>query len=176
MDPKLLFVDRLLQLERRIGRIYQKWAAHENFPADLRSFCKAMADDEQQHLTILERSAGLLNFASTPPASAATRLKNVETAIAEAERFSDRPDLEIDGLLSRALALESSELNQLDDTWLASFQPDLGKLTQGWAHAHEEHLHRLYDATSRFTANENLYKQAAALLSRYELEAAAHGT
>lgn len=67
MQAKLTFVDRLLALERRVCRVYENWAANQSFSRDLRSFFSAMAEEEEQHIVILERSASLLNFAPVPP-------------------------------------------------------------------------------------------------------------
>ena len=64
MEAKLAYVDSLLSLERRVCRVYQGWAANGNLSAGLRSFFKVMAEEEKQHLAILEHSASLLNFAA----------------------------------------------------------------------------------------------------------------
>ncbi len=168
MQAKHTFVDRLIAIERRVCRVYQKWTANDTFSADLRSFFRAMAEEEKQHLAILERSAGLLNLAAAPPHSATAQMEKVEAQISMAERVGDKPDSAADEVLGHSLALESSELNQLDNAWLKGFQPDLANLQQAWLPAHEEHIRRLSDAICRFTANENLHKEAAALLSEYE--------
>ncbi len=175
MDPRLAFVDRLLQFERRINRIYRNWAANKIFSAALRSFWEGMADDEQEQLKILERSASLLSFASAPPLLAPDQMMKVEAAIAAAERFAATSEPDIEGTLSHALALECSEFKELDDIWLTSFQPDVGQLTQGWTHAHENHLQRLYQAICRFTHDEKLHKEAGALLSRHQPRTAKQG-
>lgn len=168
MEAKLAYVDSLLSLERRVCRVYQGWAANENLSAGLRSFFKVMADEEKQHLAILEHSAGLLNFAAAPPPDAAAQIAAIEAHVSMAERAKDKPDVGVEEALGHALALESSELNQLDDAWLRGFNPDLGKLRQAWTPAHQEHIQRLCRAVDEFTANDNLRREAAELLSLYE--------
>lgn len=168
MEAKLTFIDRLLTLERRVCRVYQRWAANQTFSADLRSFFSAMAEEEEQHRAILERSASLLNFAAVPPQTSDAQMEKIEAEISTAERAGEKPGLTADEALGHALALESSELNRFDDAWLRGFHPDLGTLTQAVMPEFELHIRRLSDAVSRFTANENLHKEAAALLSEYE--------
>ncbi len=175
METKLAFVDRLLMLERRVCRIYRNWAANERFPADLRSFWGDMAEDEKQHITTLERSAGLLNFAVAPLDTSTAQIEKIEAKISSPEGVSDEPELSVDQALSHAIALEGSELNQLDNSWLEGFHPDLGKLLQAWTPAHEEHIRRLSDAVYRFARNENLHKEASALLSEYERQQTTQG-
>jgi hypothetical protein len=167
VEAKLAFIDRLLSFERRVRRVYRRWAANQSFPADLRSFFGDMAEEETRHLAILERSAGLLNFAAMPLQTATAELTKIEAAIAAAERASENPDLTPEEALGHALALESSELNQIGAAWLSRFQPGFNALTQGGELAFEQHIRRLSDAIGRFTANENLHKQAAKLLSAY---------
>jgi len=170
MEAKHAFVDRLLALERRVYRIYEKWAANESFSDDMRSLWRDMADDEKQHFAILEQSAGLLNFAASAPPIAAEQREKISAAIATAERASDNPKPAIEEVFGHALALESSELNQLDDAWLKGFQSSAASLTQDWTPAHDQHIRRLADAVRRFTVSEALHRDAAALLSQYERE------
>lgn len=165
MDAKLTFVDRLLTFERRVCRIYESWAAHSVFSSEVRSFFNDMAQEEKQHLAILERSAALLNFAPAPPLTSSSQLEKIEATIATAEQVSDT--LTLDEALAHALALESSELNLLDDAWLRGFHPDLEKITQAKTPVYGDHIRRLSDAARRFTANQSLQKKAAALLSAY---------
>ncbi|MGB7951298.1 MAG: hypothetical protein WCH75_26750 [Candidatus Binatia bacterium] len=174
MEAKLALVDRLLKLERRACRVYQNWAANKALSADLRSFCRDMAEEEKQHLVILERSAGLLNFVAAAPQTATPQMEKIEAIISTAERASEKTEITADEALGHALAMESSELNQLEDAWLGGFRPDFATLTQSVMPAHEEHIRHLSNAIGRFTANENLHREAAALLSEYERQKETH--
>jgi hypothetical protein len=165
MDVKLAFIGGLLDLERRVCRIYERWADNKYFSEELRSFWKEMVCEEKQHLAILERSAGLLNFAAAPRASA-EHMERVAKEVSAVERASQDPEPAIDAVLGHALALESCELNELDDAWLRGFQPDPGNLTETWGPAQERHIRRLVDAVRRFATDDDLRKEAAALLAR----------
>lgn len=168
MDAKRRYVDRLIDFERRAYRIYARWAANENLPHDVRELWRAMAEEEKQHLAILERSAGLLNFAAAPPPESPQKLENIAAQIETVERMMIEPETALDTLLDYALALETSELNQLGDTWLKSFQPDIANLTPLWIPAYEHHIQRLASAVHRYSTDENLHKKAAALSSQLE--------
>jgi rubrerythrin len=170
MDAKLAFVDRLLKLERRVCRVYQRWAANQSFSADLRSLFREMAEEEKHHLNILESSASLLNFAAVPPQISGAQMVKIDATIAAAEQASEKPELTADEALGHALALEGSELNHIGDAWMGGFQPDLDALTRAGRPAYERHIRRLSDAVGRFTNDENLRKQAAALWSEYQRE------
>ena len=160
---KLAFIERLLNLERRVCHIYQNLAANESFAAEARGFWRDMAEDEKQHQLILERSAGLLNFAAAPEMPEA-RIQEIEATVKAAEYACRRPEVTSDEALRHALALESSELNQLDDAWLSGFHPKLTSLSNALVPAHDIHLRRLADAVARFTTDESLHSQAKALL------------
>ena len=174
MDARLDLVDRLLTLERRVCRIYQKWAGNETFSSDLRTFWREMAEDEEGHLAILERSAGLLNFAAAPPETSTAQIQQVEAKLSTAEHVSGKSELTIEEALGHALTLESSELNGLDEAWLRGFHPDLATLTRAGMPKHEEHIRRLCEAIDKFTADDNLRKGAAALVAQYQRQEAAH--
>ena len=167
MEVKLAFIDHLLGLERRVCRIYEKWAANESFSDDIRSFWREMADDEKRHLAILEQSAGLLNFAASAPPTSSGQRERITREISTAERASDNPERPIEEVFGQAIALESSELNQLDDAWVRGFPPELGNLMEAWTPAHDQHIRRLAAAVRRFTISESLHEAAAALLSQH---------
>jgi hypothetical protein len=161
---KFVFIERLLNLERRVCHIYQNLAANESFAAEIRGFWRDMAEDEKQHQLILDRSAGLLNFAAEPPDMPEARIQEIEATVKAAEYACRRPEVTSDEALRHALALESSELNQLDDAWLSSFHPKLTSLSNAMVPAHDIHLQRLADAVARFSTDETLHSQARALL------------
>ena len=174
MEARLAFIDHLLGLERRVCRIYEKWAANESFSDDVRSFWREMADDEKRHLAILEQSAGLLNFAASAPPTSAGQREKIDREISTAERVSDNSEQPIEEVFGQALALERSELNQLDDAWVRGFAPELANLMEAWTPAHDEHIRRLADAVRRFTVSESLHEAAAAFVSQHKREKRAH--
>ena len=162
---KFAFIERLLNLERRVCHIYQTLAGNESFAAEARAFWRDMAEDEKQHHIILERSAGLLNFAAEPPDLSQAQIQQLQATLEAAEYACGRPEVTSDEALRHALALESSELNQLDDKWLSGFHPKLTSLSNALLPAHDIHLRRLADAVAKFSADETLHRQARALLS-----------
>ena len=168
MEAKLDFIDRLLKLERRVYRIYEKWSANDIFSTDLRAFWRDMANDEMDHIAILERSAGQLNFATPPPPLTAEQVAAIEKVISTAEQAGKKPEITAEEALGHALSLESSELNDVDDAWVQGFKPDVGNLTQAWIPAQREHFQRLFDAICKFSGNGNLHKEAGALLSNHK--------
>lgn len=98
MSPHLL-LDRLINFERRIRRLYLTLGDRAALPAEVRSFWRCMAADEGHHLTSLERSGGLLDLLESPPEVSEETLAGIEAKITAAEAAAQRADLSIDGAL-----------------------------------------------------------------------------
>ena len=169
MSPRLL-LDRLIDCERRIRRLYLTLGDRASMPAEVRFFWNCMAEDEGHHLTILERSGGLLDLMESPPEVPEKILVGIEAKIAAAEAVVQHSDLSTDEALRQALILEGSEVNSLDDAWFHGFRPALGSVLQAMAPDEEVHIRRLVEAVHAFSTNKGLQHQAATLWSTYPHE------
>jgi hypothetical protein len=167
MSPRGL-LERLVDCERRVRRLYLTLGDRAGFPAEVRFFWNCMAEDERHHVAILERSAGLLDLMELPPQISETTLAVVEAKVAAAEAAVEQPDLSNDAALGQALILEGSELNRLDEEWFRGFRPTLGALLQAMAPEEEVHIHRVVEAVHAFSSDKNLQEQAAALWAAYQ--------
>jgi glutamate dehydrogenase/leucine dehydrogenase len=164
MTPRGL-LERLVDFERRIRRVYLTLGDQTTFPAEVRFFWNAMAEDERHHLAILERSAGLLDLMEMPPQVSECTLATLEAKVAAAEAAVTQPELSSDEALTHALILEGSELNNLDEAWFGGFRPTLGALLQAMWPEEEVHIRRLVEAVQTFSTDATLQQQAAALWS-----------
>lgn len=167
MTPRGLF-ERLIDFERRVRRLYLQWGNTADFSAELRFFWNCMAEDEQHHIAILERSVGLLDMMKSPPQISDDSLSAVEEKIAAAEAAARQATLSGDEALRHALILEGSELNRLDETWFRAFRPTLTTLLQAMMPEEEVHLRRLVEVVHELSSDEALQDQATALWSSYQ--------
>jgi len=167
MTPRGLF-ERLIDFERRVRRLYRQWGDTASFSSELRFFWNCMAEDEQHHITILERSAGLLDMMESPPQISDEALSTVEAKVAAAEAAAQQATLSEDEALRHALILEGSELNRLDETWFRAFRPTLTTLLQAMMPEEEIHLRRLVEVVHELSSDETLQDQATTLWSSYQ--------
>lgn len=162
-----LLIDRLLKFERRIRDIYLTLSKRSEFSAEVRTFWKEMADEENHHRAFFEQTAGLLNFMQTPPSVAEAVFTRIDEKITAAEAAVQQADLSLDDALRHAIVLEDSELRQLDSAWLEEFHPSAESLLHARIPGEKEHLRRLYEAILAFSSDEALHQQAEALLTTY---------
>jgi rubrerythrin len=167
MSPRLL-LERLIDFERHIRRLYLTLGDRASMPAEVRFFWKCMAEDERHHLAILERSGGLLEVMESPPEVSEEVLAGIEAKLAEAEAAIQRADLSTDEALCQALILEGSEVNSLDAAWFHGFRPALGSLLQAMVPEEEVHIRRLVEAVHTLSTDQVLQHQAAVLWSTYQ--------
>jgi hypothetical protein len=167
MSPRLL-LERLIDLERRVRRVYLTLGDRPEMPAEVRFFWNCMAEDERHHLAILERSGGLLDLIDSPPAVAEELLSGIVAKVAAAEAAVQRPDLSTDDAFGHALTLEGSELNSLNEAWFHGFRPTLGSLLQAMSPEEEIHIRRLVEAVQAFSADKALQHQATTMWSLYQ--------
>lgn len=167
-------LERLVDFERRVRRMYLKLGDRAGFPAEVRFFWNCMAEDERHHVAILERSAGLLDLRELPPQISEETLAVVEAKVAAAEAAVERSELSSDAALGQAIILEGSELNRLDEEWFRGFRPTLGALLQAMAPEEEVHIRRLVEAVHAFSSDKTLQQQAAALWSAYQQQKQGH--
>ncbi|HJY82405.1 MAG TPA: hypothetical protein VKK81_15160 [Candidatus Binatia bacterium] len=167
MSPQSL-LERLVDCERRVRRMYLTLGDRTGFAAEVRYFWHAMAEEERHHVAILERSGGVLDLLELPPQMSEATLAAVEAQIAAAEAVVAQPEVSNDAALSQALILEGSELNRLDEEWFCAFRPTLGALLQAMVPEEEGHIRRLVEAVHMFGNDKALQQQAAALWATYQ--------
>jgi hypothetical protein len=167
MTPRGLF-ERLIDFERRVRHLYQRWGNQKDLPAELCFFWNCMAEDERHHVAILERSASLLDLMELPPQITEETLTAIQEKIKAAETAAQQEPLSSDEALRHALILEGSELNRMDEAWFRAFRPTLTTLLQAMMPEEEVHLRRLVEAVHMFSTNDALQEQATALWSAYQ--------
>lgn len=163
-----LLIEHLLRFERRVRHIYLALSERSEFPAEVRAFWKDMAGEENHHRAYLEQTAGLLNFMEATLAIPEEALARVDERINAAEAAVQQPDLSVDGALRQTLMLESSELGQLENTWLRGFHPSVESLLHAKMPQEEGHVRRLLEATYAFSTDKELHKQAEEIWSTYQ--------
>ena len=167
MNPRGL-LEYLVDFERRVWRLYSSWSDRAEFSAELRFFWNCMAEDEHHHLAILERSAGLLDMMELPPQVSAETLATINVKVAAAEAATQKESLTSYEALRHALALEGSELNNLDAAWFHGFRSAVTSLLKAMMPEEEVHLRRLIEAVHMFTTDDALQEQAARLWTAYQ--------
>jgi hypothetical protein len=160
-------LEQLLALERRVRQVYVLLSQQQQFPAELRTVWKAMAEDETHHIVALERSAHLFSVMDFPPSIPERVLASVETVLATAEATIQQPSLTSDDALRQALQLEGSELNRLDEAWMHGFRSTTSLLLQTLAPEAQPHIRLLADAVHRFSTDTALHAEADALWAQY---------
>jgi hypothetical protein len=167
MNPRVLF-ERLADFERRVRHLYLGLGDRVTFPAEIRFFWNCMAEDEQHHLAILERSVGLLDLMAAPPHVDAAQLDRVEATVRAAEATLSHPEVSSDDAFRQALLVEGSELNRLDAAWFAGFAPPLRVLLQAMTPEEDIHLRRLVEAVHAYSKDKALHQQATMLWMTYQ--------
>lgn len=166
MSPRGL-LEHLVDFERRVRHVYSLWGDRSDFSAELRFFWNCMAEDEHHHLAILERSTGLLDMMETPPPVSEETLATITAQVTAAEMAAQQRSLSSDEALRLTLTLEGSELNNLDTAWFRGFRSTVTSLLKAMMPEEEVHLRRLVEAVHRFTTDDALQEQAAALWATY---------
>jgi hypothetical protein len=167
MTPRGLF-ERLIDFERRVRHLYQRWGDQKGFPAEMCFFWNCMAEDERHHIAILERSAGLLDLMELPPHITEEDLTTIQEKIKAAEMAAQQEPLSSDDALRHALILEGSELNRMDEAWFRAFRPTMTTLLQAMMPEEEVHLRRLVEAVHTFSTDDALQEQATELWRIYQ--------
>ena len=162
MNPHQL-LERLIELERRVHRIYCALGDCPTFQAGVRFLWKCLAEDERRHLATLQRSEQLLNLAQAPPAIAEEVFIDVTAKLEAAEHAVQQSELTLDEAFQHALNLEGSELNRLDESWFGSFPPAVRDVLGLLAPTEDEHLRRLVEAVQTSSQDRGLHDQATQL-------------
>lgn len=153
-------VERLIDLEDRVYRLYCTFGDCMTFQAGVRFLWKCMAEDERRHLTTLQRSEQLVDLAQAPPAIPEKTFVEVTAKLEAAELAVQRAELTLDEAFRHALSLESSELNRLDESWFHSFPPAVGEILSLLTPPEDEHIRRLVEAVQAFSQDTRLHDQA----------------
>lgn len=175
MKPDLL-LDRLVDFEHRVSRVYLTLSGRPDFPPHVRAFWNRMAEDERDHAALLERSPALLEVRESPPETSENALAILEAKVVAAEAAVRQSDLRRDEAFRLTLMLEDAGLNSLDETWFQGFRPTRDSLLQAMLPEEEVHIRRVVDAVQAFSTDEALQRQAAALWSTYERQKQTYST
>ena len=167
MTPRGLF-ECLIDFERRVRHLYQHWGSQKGFPDEMCFFWHCMAEDERHHISILERSVGLLDLMALPPQITEEDLTTIQEKIKAAETAAQQETFSSEEALRQALILEGSELNRMDEAWFRAFHPTLNTLLQAMVPEEEVHLRRLVEAVHTFSTDDALQEQATELWSIYQ--------
>ena len=167
MTPYRL-LEQLLALEQRVRQIYVLLSQRQEFPTELCSVWKALAEDETHHIVSLERSAHLFSVMDVPPSIPDHVLASVESVVATAEATAHQASLTSDAAFHQALQIEGSELNHLDEAWVHGFRSTTSLLLQTLAPGTQQHIRRLTDAVHRFSTDTTLHAEADALWTKYD--------
>jgi rubrerythrin len=167
MTPYRL-LEQLLALEQRVRQVYVLLSQRQQFPVDLRTVWKALAEDETHHIVALERSAHLFSVMEVPPTIPDHVLASVEAILATAEAATQQTSLSSDDALRQALRIEGSELNHLDEAWRHGFRSTTNVLLQALAPETQKHVRRLFDAVHRFSTDTMLHAEADAVWKQYD--------
>ncbi len=166
MKPDL-WLDRLVDFERRVRQVYLALGDRLDFPVDVRFFWTYMAEDERDHAAILAYSQAVLAVTESPPETSENALAILQAKVLAAEAMVRRADLSSDEAFRLTLMLEDAELNSLDEVWFQGFRPTQGSLLQALLPAEEVHIRRVVDAVLAFSTDEVLQRQAAALWATF---------
>jgi len=161
-------LEQLLALEQRVRHLYVLLSQQTQFPAEVCTVWKALAEDETHHIVALERSAHLFSVMDSPPSIPHQVLASVEALVTNAEAQIQQPSLTCEDALHQALQLEGSELNHLEEAWLQGFRPTTSLLLQTLAPGVQPHIHRLVEAVHRFSSDPTLHAEADALQAQYD--------
>jgi hypothetical protein len=87
-----------------------------------------MAEDEQRHAGVLERSRRLRDLQQTAPQASDRVFHDIEQQLTAAEEAISHAGIGVDEALRYAMLLESSEIDRLDQAWFHAFPPSLETL------------------------------------------------
>jgi len=167
MTPYRL-LEQLLALEQRVRHVYVLLSQGQQFPVELRTVWKTMAEDETHHIVALERSAHLFSVMDFPPSIPDHVLASVEAVLAAAEATAQQTSLTSDAAFHQALQIEGSELNRLDEAWMHGFRSTTNVLLQALAPETQRHVRLLIDAVHRFSTDTTLHAEADTLWTQYD--------
>jgi hypothetical protein len=133
-----------------------------------------MAEDEQRHAAVLERSPASLTVMDSPASASENALAILEAKVGAAEAAVRHTELSRDEALRLTLMLEDSQLSSLDEIWFQGLRPTLGSLLQMMLPEEETHIRRVVEAVQAFSTDQALHHQAAALWATYERQRRAY--
>ena len=99
MSPRLL-LHELIACEQRIRAWYRALGARNGLPTEARFFWNCMAEDERQHLTMLQQSDRLIDLMSSPPPLSEEVLVRVQALMTSAEAALRQENLRVEEALS----------------------------------------------------------------------------
>jgi hypothetical protein len=175
MSPRLL-LHELIACEQRIRAWYRALGARNGLPIEARFFWNCMAEDERQHLTMLQQSDRLVDLMVSPPPLSEEVLVRVQALLASAETALRQEDLRVEDALSYTVAIETVGLNELAERWIEGFPGSVGWFLRQSGPEMEVHFRRLIDAVDTLSGDQRLHQLALTLWHASHASRAEHGT
>ena len=162
-----LSLERLMSFEWRVRQVYLILSNRVDLAKEVRFFCRCMAEDERQDISVLERATQLQQTMERVPSVSEATLVEVEQNVVTAEALAARTVLTADDVLRLALHIEGSTLKRLDRMWIDGFGPTFGGLLQELAPEAEIRTRRLIEAIHTFSTDPNLRAEIAILWAEH---------
>ena len=175
MSPRL-FLHELIACEQRIRAWYRALGAKTELPAEARFFWNCMAEDERQHLAMLQQSDRLVDLMTFLPPLSEEVLARVQALITSAEATLRQDHMSVEEALSYTVAIENAGVNELAERWIEGFPGSVGWLLRQSGPEMEVHFRRLIDAVDTLSGDLELHQQAVALWNASHVSLPEHGT
>lgn len=175
MNPRLL-LHELIACEQRIRAWYRALGAKTDLPAEARFFWNCMAEDERQHLAMLQQSDRLADLMASPPPLSEEVLARVQALITSAEAVLRQEHVSVEEALAYTMAIEKAGVNELAERWIEGFPGSVGWLLRQSGPEMEVHFRRLIDAVDTLSGDHGLHQQAVALWNASHVPPPEHGT
>ena len=145
-------MSRMIDIELAASRLYFRFSNCFEEQAEVRNFWFTMALDESGHADALKQARNFIE-AGAPcmiaPIIDARRLSTLEKTLGEFQRAAESAALTIEKALEIAVALETSEVNDIYQQLHLSLDPRLQKAALRLSRPTQEHLGRLVDAVQQ---------------------------
>ncbi len=175
MSPRLL-LHELIACEQRIRAWYRALGAKTDLPTEARFFWNCMAEDERQHLAMLQQSDRLVDLMASPPPLSEEVLTRVQVLMTAAEAMLRQNTVSVEQALSYTIAIEQAGVNELAERWVEAFPESVGWLLRQSGPEMEVHFRRLIDAIDTLSSDHGLHQQAVALWNASHVPPPEHGT
>lgn len=175
MSPRLL-LHELIACKQRICSWYRALGAKIDLPTEARFFWNCMAEDERQHLAMLQQSDRLVDLMAVPPLLSEEVLVRVQALMTAAEAVLRQNTVGVEQALSYTIAIEQSGVNELTERWVEAFPENVGWLLRQSGPEMEVHFRRLIDAIDTLSSDHRMHQQAVALWNASHVPSPAHGT
>ena len=155
MSPRLL-LHELIACEQRIRAWYRVLGVKSDLPGEARFFWNCMAEDERQHLAMLQQSDRLVDLMESAPPLSEEVLVRVQALITSAEIALQQSSFSVEEALSYTVALEHAGLNELAELWIEGFPRSVSWLLRQSGPEREVHFRRLIDAVDMLSIHKTI--------------------